>query len=268
MKKAFTLIELLVVIAIIAILAAILFPVFARAKAAAKKTSCLSNLKQIGTAVVMYCNDYEGYFHKSLSTTTAYVNPVPAAYGFGANKALRAYTNWPWWYGPYVKNVNVFDCPVSPDGITELTKTDWGNDGNYGFNYDGLVRPVNIPQSMNDTALDDPSGTFMVFDSGDPDPISGSNTWSNLLEALDLNRKGTNAWTTGLTLEGAVRHIGTTNMAYTDGHAKNIRWSQLLTRNGDDRAPWNIDWADCTGDCKPDPVGPGTEFNPADLPDL
>src|SRR5580658_9982218 len=59
MKKAFTLIELLVVIAIIAILAAILFPVFAQAKEASKKTVCLSNNKQIGLGLYMYCNDYD-----------------------------------------------------------------------------------------------------------------------------------------------------------------------------------------------------------------
>lgn len=63
LKKAFTLIELLVVIAIIAILAAILFPVFAQAKAAAKKASCLSNVKQIGTSEYLYSNDYDDLLH-------------------------------------------------------------------------------------------------------------------------------------------------------------------------------------------------------------
>ena len=62
MKKAFTLIELLVVIAIIAILAAILFPVFAQAKLAAKKTSALSNSKQLGLGAIMYNNDYDGEY--------------------------------------------------------------------------------------------------------------------------------------------------------------------------------------------------------------
>src|SRR3954462_1190862 len=62
MRKGFTLIELLVVIAIIAILAALLFPVFARAKESAKKTACISNLKQIGDAIIMYEGDYDDVF--------------------------------------------------------------------------------------------------------------------------------------------------------------------------------------------------------------
>jgi len=75
MKRAFPLIELLVVIAIIAILAAILFPVFAQAKAAAKKTADLSNIKQIGTGIIMYAADNDDFYPRSI-----YADPT-----FGSN---------------------------------------------------------------------------------------------------------------------------------------------------------------------------------------
>src|SRR5688572_28647190 len=95
-RRAFTLIELLVVIAIMAILGAILFPVFARAREAARASSCLSNLKQVGLALSMYVQDQEGYpTHSSLSS----VSP-------------RTY--WPDSIYPYVKNEKVFQCPSAP----------------------------------------------------------------------------------------------------------------------------------------------------------
>ncbi len=93
MRRAFTLIELLVVIAIIAILAAILFPVFARAKAAAKASACGSNIRQLGVALEMYRTDYDG-------------NYVLAAYVDGAEFRL-----WHDLNDPYVKNKDIWLCP-------------------------------------------------------------------------------------------------------------------------------------------------------------
>ncbi len=94
-RRAFTLIELLVVIAIIAILAAILFPVFARARETARQTSCLSNTKQIGLAIEMYKQDYDGF------------------YPFSTSQAP-----WGTWYSyflaPYIKNEQMIRCPSNP----------------------------------------------------------------------------------------------------------------------------------------------------------
>jgi prepilin-type N-terminal cleavage/methylation domain-containing protein len=102
MRKAFTLIELLVVIAIIAILAAILFPVFAKAKEAAKKSSDLSNVKQLSLGMTIYTADYDdvypsAYFHRAFN---------PAAGGTTAG-----YIHWSWMITPYVKNQQIFVSP-------------------------------------------------------------------------------------------------------------------------------------------------------------
>jgi prepilin-type N-terminal cleavage/methylation domain-containing protein len=113
-RQAFTLIELLVVIAIIAILAAILFPVFAQAREKARQTACLSNCRQIGNALTMYLQDYDEMFWDSRN------GAQPASNGFGANSAIEPYDEFPWYLGPYVKNVDIFNCPTSPDQTENL----------------------------------------------------------------------------------------------------------------------------------------------------
>ena len=97
-KRAFTLIELLVVIAIIAILAAILFPVFAQARAKARQAACLSNMKQIGIGIMQYTQDYDEL--------------VPPSQ---VNNAAGGTTSWPTMLYSYVKNEDVFVCPSSSE---------------------------------------------------------------------------------------------------------------------------------------------------------
>jgi prepilin-type N-terminal cleavage/methylation domain-containing protein/prepilin-type processing-associated H-X9-DG protein len=94
-RRGFTLIELLVVIAIIAILAAILFPVFAQARGAARKASCLSNMKQLGIGISMYVQDYDEKY------------PMGVQNDWWDNTWYRTVT-------PYVKNLQVFRCPDDP----------------------------------------------------------------------------------------------------------------------------------------------------------
>lgn len=119
--RAFTLIELLVVIAIIAILAAILFPVFARAREKARQTACISNMKQLGTASQMYVQDYDQAYPDS--RVTGQINPVPNYYGAEhiCVYAHRLYANdginlggIGLVYSPYIKNTGVFRCPSDP----------------------------------------------------------------------------------------------------------------------------------------------------------
>jgi len=126
-KRAFTLIELLVVIAIIAILAAILFPVFAKAKEAAKKTATLSNTKQLGTAQVTYATDYDDFFPLSMGIRPAgldtwFVNglhPFPsdsiatAPWNDPARQTRQAAIMWANSTQPYTKNLQLVSCPIA-----------------------------------------------------------------------------------------------------------------------------------------------------------
>lgn len=151
--RGFTLIELLVVIAIISILAAILFPVFARARESARRASCMSNLKQIGLGVMMYVQDYDEMYPKN-SYGAGEVLPCPAQ----PDASCRAF--WPLRIYPYVKSVQVFNCP------SDTVK--WN--GRYGTNGADLAHLISYPYSTNFASgpamasVENPSQTALFAD--------------------------------------------------------------------------------------------------------
>ncbi len=157
LRKAFTLIELLVVIAIIAILAAILFPVFAQAKTAAKKTADLSNLKQMGTASMIYASDNDDVFMLQASISCDnewnYNSRIffpsnwnierNAAEAAGCFRRIRGGINAaPNAILPYVKNNQIFQSPDSP--VVEIGGSDFNTSA-----ANLLVQPINMSYSFN-----------------------------------------------------------------------------------------------------------------------
>lgn len=162
-KAAFTLIELLVVIAIIAILAAILFPVFAQARAKARQASNISNMKQIGLGVLMYAQDYD-------EQMVPYAVPRPGGGTY-------------WWHGvtlptspftyrreegliqPYLKNVQIQDCPVGKDIPTPFNWTNGNQVPAYGTNQLLFVQPTAAnPVTVSLAQVQEPSSTMMLLD--------------------------------------------------------------------------------------------------------
>jgi len=124
MKRAFTLIELLVVIAIIAILAAILFPVFAQAKESAKKTTCLSNIRELNNAWIMYSTDYDDHW-----VTTGKQYGSTSTQDGGNQYDFFALAQ------PYVKNFGIFFCPDRNDTEQNSSSDPNGRLFGYGMNY-------------------------------------------------------------------------------------------------------------------------------------
>jgi len=199
-RTAFTLIELLVVIAIIAILASILFPVFARARENARRASCLSNLKQIGLGVMMYKQDYDGRFPRA-GWTDGEVLPCPS--GSGSCPA-----SWPVKVYPYVKSVQVFNCPSDTrvwQGDTSGTTTI-----SYGYNYANL-------DWVNEAAIDKPSQMIMMAD------MQGTVTYA-LYQA--------NSYTSTTDIrEISDRHLNGAVLNFVDGHAKWIHIARDSSTN-------------------------------------
>jgi prepilin-type N-terminal cleavage/methylation domain-containing protein len=146
-RRAFTLIELLVVIAIIAILAAILFPVFAQAKAAAKGTAAVSNIKQMGLAFNLYLSDSDDVF------------PL-AAYG-----TEEGFVLWHDILDPYVKNKDVWHCPgssVKPTDANGAITSHWGYNVRYLTNFALDFSNANNHQAVSLSAVASPSETLLL----------------------------------------------------------------------------------------------------------
>jgi len=179
-RKGFTLIELLVVIAIIAILAAILFPVFAKAREKAKQISCLSNMKQTALAELMYCDDWNGMFSTWLSP-----KPDGGRYLF------------PDQLDPYIRNQDIWICPSVHPHLYAFMR----NAGLYYYYYTGEPGPVNIDNVAR------PGKVFMLYDSI---PSACVDMWIDHTTGFDV-RPGQNCY--------SERHHGGMNVNFADGHA-------------------------------------------------
>ena len=244
-KCGFTLIELLVVIAIIAILAAILFPVFAKVREKARQTACLSNLKQIGLADMQYSQDYDE------ALIPDYIGPSASWLGYGGNQ------RWQDLMQPYVKSLAVFNCPDDPNsgpakyqysnGSEAAPGTSWWNPGSYAINntyWDGSDG-VNAPSygafpgttPINLARLDHPSTTihFTEAKSYSPESTGGQAgapeiAWGNQ-GAADNYVAHMSKYTPPLMGSMEFRHTGGANVEFCDGHAKYQRAGDIFVKN-------------------------------------
>jgi len=207
-RKAFTLIELLVVIAIIAILAAILFPVFARARENARRASCLSNTKQLGLAVMQYTQDYD--------------EKLPSSY---IGKTVPGSTYWFDQIQPYVKSRQLFFCPSDSKGNSSNAIS--SSNVSYGWNYNSLTLPACSPSAYGCggialATIQSVSETVLLAD-------SSNNSLHYVISRAYDNPPGTNYGPSAIHLDG-------TNVAFVDGHSK---WFKVPGTITSDASLWD-----------------------------
>ncbi len=210
MRKGFTLIELLVVIAIIAILAAILFPVFARAREKARQSNCLSNLKQLGLAALMYAQDYDEQL------------PYDDLDYNGSGDENAGDGTWRGMLRPYCKNVQMFFCPSKKitSSVFDGRWNDYGRNAGYGMNVAHWVAGSHTPPYGKALAeVEDSSACILFTESGGGHSIGNT-------DGIDAVR-----WIP--TAEWATRHNDGSNYAFIDGHAKWLKPDKLDPASGD-----------------------------------
>jgi len=263
-SAGFTLIELLVVIAIIAILAAILFPVFAQAREKARQTACLSNEKQIANAMMMYTQDFdETLFPYRLNAGAAQLNP------FASDPKVAANAKTPIFFSqllyPYTKNYDIFKCPsnpkawvnVCPDEFDPALKLgpdlyqSYGAENSYAAsNYtfragsglplakiESTSETVGLVDSMYYNALPlsaDGSGPCKLKGEqdygkvgGPVDPTGGSypEYWKNIGNSYRFDAPVPSA--AQAITRGKARHQSMINVVWLDGHAKAVAYDKL-----------------------------------------
>jgi prepilin-type N-terminal cleavage/methylation domain-containing protein/prepilin-type processing-associated H-X9-DG protein len=230
-RTGFTLIELLVVIAIIAILAAILFPVFARAREKARQASCSSNLRQIALAGLMYQSDNDDQY----------------AWNFLDSSGEGAFTSgemsWRMGFAPYMKNVQVLQCPSYRPPGTPFDGYDWDIGGNvttsgYGMNLTHFWHG-HSPIWCNDSKVEKPS-EFIIF--SDLMTIeSGGAPWPGY--AITFRCQYGDSYDTPFghgvdrtmdtdCKDAATRHNGLANYAFYDGHVKALKPTAIPCEDG------------------------------------
>ena len=213
-KRGFTLIELLVVIAIIAILAAILFPVFAKAREKARMSACQNNLKQIGVAFMQYVQDYDEQYPYS---------PAAFANGIGGG-ATTSLTDWGTRIQPYLKSIQVYLCPSS----TPLNATD-----GLGYWCNGALFATNANAACSLAQVTAPAQVGMLYDPMDKVNRTAQTVyrpyWQNATTFSDNGSFDT-------LVNGTLRagpHNELMNILWADGHVKPINnrtlKDQLLT---------------------------------------
>ena len=274
-SRGFTLIELLVVIAIIAILAAILFPVFQKVRENARRTSCTSNEKQLGLAIVQYAQDNEERYPLGGFDTAP---PITADYVF---------SGWQLLIQPYIASVGVFKCPSNPNNQLAYHNKD-GNgyanistvSNNYVCNssfgtpgpplFADDTTPANQTSGASLAAVNSPATTIEVCEfnphrsgptrngkacaMGDQDPSCGNRSYQihmNQTYAQDFEHTGDMLYT---------GHTSRGNFLFADGHVKTLQPLQTLGKadgGTGDVNMWttdNVDWSDTAKNPTPSPA--------------